>query len=187
MRVIIARYEIQSDFRIPKNIPLLSYQDNDDEGEKAWSWWIKWNTLHYRDDKGVEHEIEPYNNARDEDLKRPAWDEEEEQESDDEEEENPKNGLSTDTTTQDIPKDKMTKEVAFKVFGGELCCRCLCIMTPENDANLGNADLGSDYNHKICNSCVEATDYDWSDPMMCKVSDDIEPFRMEYEKLFCTE
>ena len=76
----------------------------------------------------------------------------------------------------------MTKDVAFKVFGGELCCRCLCIMTPENDANLPEASLSSDYNHKICNSCVEETDYDWSDELMCKVSDDIEPFRMEYEK-----
>jgi len=88
MRVIIARYEVQSDFRIPKNIPLLSNEDNDGAGEKVWSWWIKWNTLHYIDDKGEVQTIEPYSDARDDDLKRPSFGEEdEEQETDDEEEE----------------------------------------------------------------------------------------------------
>jgi hypothetical protein len=60
-------------------------------------------------------------------------------------------------------------------------------MTPENDANLSEADLSSDYNHKVCNSCVEETDYDWSDPKMCEISDAIEPFREEFDKLWCDE
>lgn len=59
MPTITARYDAYSTFHIPNDIPLLSNEDNDDEGVKAWSWWIKWNILHYIDDKGVEHEIEP--------------------------------------------------------------------------------------------------------------------------------
>jgi hypothetical protein len=60
-------------------------------------------------------------------------------------------------------------------------------MTPENDANLSEAALSSDYNHKICNSCVEEVDYDWSDPKMCEISDAIEPFREEFEKVWCKD
>ena len=78
----------------------------------------------------------------------------------------------------------ITKDVAFRVFGGELCCRCLCLITPENDAELPNASWDTDYNHKICNSCVEETDYDWTDERMCEIRDKIEPFRMEYEKVW---
>jgi len=71
MRVITARYDAYSDFRIPKNVPLLSVEDNE-EG-KPWSWWIKYDTLHYIDDKGEEHEIEAYFSAsKDDDFKRPS-------------------------------------------------------------------------------------------------------------------
>lgn len=70
MRLITARYNACSDFRIPKNIPLLSVEDNVED--KAWSWWIKYDTLYYVDDKGEEHEIEAYHAAsRDEEFKRP--------------------------------------------------------------------------------------------------------------------
>jgi hypothetical protein len=69
MRIITAKYDAYTDFHIPKNVPLLSVEDN--ESDKAWSWWIKWDELHYIDDKGEEHEIEAYRSAFDCDLKRP--------------------------------------------------------------------------------------------------------------------
>ena len=69
MRVIRADYNLSSTFRVPKGVPLLSVEEND--GEKAWSWWIKWDLLMYIDDKGVEHTIEPYSCASDDDYKRP--------------------------------------------------------------------------------------------------------------------
>jgi hypothetical protein len=73
MRIITARYDAYSDFRIPKNVPLLDVGDYDNDGDKAWSWWIKWDTLCYIDDKGVEHEIKPYFSAsKDENFKRPS-------------------------------------------------------------------------------------------------------------------
>jgi len=86
-RVIVAYYNLASSFRVPKDVPLLSSAENDKCGgiETPWSWWIKWDTLHYIDDKGVEHSIEPYCAASDCDYKRPANVEEEEDESDDDE------------------------------------------------------------------------------------------------------
>ena len=56
-RTISAKYVIFSDWYIPKSIPLLPESEN--EFGKAWSWWIKWDTLHYYDDKLEEHTIEP--------------------------------------------------------------------------------------------------------------------------------
>jgi hypothetical protein len=70
MRVITAKYNAYSDFRIPKNVPLLSVEDN--ESDKAWSWWIKWDKLNYVDDKGEHHEIKAFHSAsEDEEFKRP--------------------------------------------------------------------------------------------------------------------
>jgi len=70
-RVIIANYNLCSCFRVPKDVPLLSNEEN--KFGKPWSWWIKWDTLGYVDDKGVEHEIEAYSSASegDYDFKRP--------------------------------------------------------------------------------------------------------------------
>ena len=84
MRVIRADYLLTSSFRVPKKVPLLSVEDND--GDKAWSWWVKWDTLHYIDDKGVEHEIEPYYSASDDDFKRPDKVDESDEETDEDEE-----------------------------------------------------------------------------------------------------
>lgn len=44
-------------WRIPSSIPLLSVDDNK-EGE-AWSWYIRYGTLHYLDEDLNEHELEP--------------------------------------------------------------------------------------------------------------------------------
>jgi len=85
MRVITAKYNAYSDFRIPKNVPLLSVEDN--ESDKAWSWWIKWDKLNYVDDKGEHHEIKAYHSAsEDEEFKRPDDVQEDEWDTDDEEE-----------------------------------------------------------------------------------------------------
>lgn len=84
MRVIRADYLLTSTFRVPKNVPLLAENEND--CDKAWNWWIKWDTLHYIDDKGVEHEIEAYYKASEgHDFKRPDKAEESEEETDDDE------------------------------------------------------------------------------------------------------
>ena len=85
MRVILAQYISESCFRVPKNVPLLSKEDNENKEfwNKPWSWWIKWDTLHYIDDKGVEHSIQPEYSATDYDYKRPS-DISEDEEPDDE-------------------------------------------------------------------------------------------------------
>ena len=56
-RKISAKYIVYSDWCIPKSIPLLPESEN--ENNKPWSWWIKYDTLHYLDDKLEEHTLEP--------------------------------------------------------------------------------------------------------------------------------
>ena len=79
-RIISAKYIVYSDWYIPKSIPLLPESEN--ESNKPWSWWIKYDTLHYLDDKLEEHTIEPDCAASrgDFDYKRP--DEEEDKTND---------------------------------------------------------------------------------------------------------
>ena len=55
-RKIVASYTAYSEFKIPKNIPLLSTADN--IPNTPWSWYIKWNTLFYIDGDGNEKEID---------------------------------------------------------------------------------------------------------------------------------
>lgn len=76
VKLIYAHYRVSDMFVIPKHIPLLSVEDNE-EG-KAWSWWVKWGILHYQDADGNEHEIEPHNSASDCETKRPDSYEEDE-------------------------------------------------------------------------------------------------------------
>jgi hypothetical protein len=83
MRVILADYLLTSTFRVPKGVPLL--EENENICDKAWSWWIKWDTLHYIDDKGVEHTIEAYCSASDDGFKRPDKVEMEDEDTDDDE------------------------------------------------------------------------------------------------------
>ena len=92
MRMLIATYYVSSGFKVPAHIPLLSVEENR-KGQcgssRPWSWWIKYDTLHYYDDKGVEHLIEPEYRAYESDFKHtdeqkfeddPDFDDEEEEE-----------------------------------------------------------------------------------------------------------
>ena len=87
-RVLIARYDHTTVFRVPKNLPLLSQDDNEGAEEYTpYSWWIKWNTLYYYDEKKEIQEINLY--SENVCTKRPTDIEEEEEDfdSDDEEKE----------------------------------------------------------------------------------------------------
>jgi len=85
VRVLIARYNNYSTFRIPKNLPLLSPDDNEKaEWATPYSWGVKYGTLYYFDEKKEQQKIEVY--CEDTNVKYPADVEEEEEESDDEEE-----------------------------------------------------------------------------------------------------
>ena len=83
MRVILADYHLTSTFRVPKGVPLLEESEN--ICDKAWSWWIKWDTLHYIDAEGDEHTIDAYHSASHSDFKRPDKVEMEEEDTDDDE------------------------------------------------------------------------------------------------------
>jgi hypothetical protein len=85
MRTIIARYSVSSEWKIPKELKLLSEEENKKaKGNIPFSWWIKWDTLHYYDADGVEQELEAeYQASEHTDFKRP----DEMEEEDDEEEE----------------------------------------------------------------------------------------------------
>jgi hypothetical protein len=56
-RKIMVNYNVYGEFMIPKNIPLLSSDDN--VPGLPFSWYVKWNTLHYLDADGNEMTIEP--------------------------------------------------------------------------------------------------------------------------------
>ena len=83
MRRILATYHVQSSFSIPDNLKLLSNEEND-KVEKGinhpFSWWIKYDTLHYYDKDGEEHEITTTYAAHESDYKRPNETEDEEDE-----------------------------------------------------------------------------------------------------------
>ena len=73
MRLLVADYIMSSGFKIPSNVPLLSTEENDKAPEKTpWSWWVKWDKLHYYNDKGEICEIEPDYSASDFDFKYPS-------------------------------------------------------------------------------------------------------------------
>ena len=82
-RVIVANYNLSSSFRVPKDVPLLSSEEN--KFGKPWSWYVMWDTLHYFDEEGEEHEIEAYCSASEDDFKRPDSVEEGEDEDTDDE------------------------------------------------------------------------------------------------------
>jgi hypothetical protein len=90
MRTLVVDYYVSSGFKIPRNIPLLSVEDNNEVRDKTpWSWWVKYDTLHYYDNNKVEHTIDPDYRATDGDFKYPSHkefdDEEEEEEEEDDE------------------------------------------------------------------------------------------------------
>jgi hypothetical protein len=61
------------DYPIPSGVTLLGLDANRrakaNDSETAWSWWIRWNKLHYWDADGVEHMIDGI--VRDTDYKQP--------------------------------------------------------------------------------------------------------------------
>lgn len=64
--IISATFVGNSYFKVPKGVPLLSMEENAKvDGPVAWSWYVRWNTLHYLDADLKEHEIAPYDNAED--------------------------------------------------------------------------------------------------------------------------
>lgn len=54
MRIVQASYTSYSVFKISSKIPLLSVKENNlaDHETTPWSWWVKWDTLYYRDASG---------------------------------------------------------------------------------------------------------------------------------------
>jgi hypothetical protein len=75
MRTITASYIVTSEWKIPTKLNLLSEEENnkrENEG-KVGSWWIKWNTLFYIDENGIEKELEKYRNAYDADGDEYKW------------------------------------------------------------------------------------------------------------------
>ena len=76
VRTISAYYTSYINFNIPKNIPLMKYEDENNKDGIAWSWYIKWGTIHYFDADGIEKEIEMDNECND-DIKHatPDYDE----------------------------------------------------------------------------------------------------------------
>ena len=72
MRTIIASYTVSSEWKIPKDIKLLSEEENKKaKGNIPFSWWIKYDTLYYIDEDGEEQELEAEYKASESDFKRP--------------------------------------------------------------------------------------------------------------------
>ena len=89
MRVIRAVYNIQSEWKIPAKLNLLSEEENNKKENygKQGSWWIKWDNLFYIDENGETEELSKDTDACDGDeLKRPdeIIDEDDDEEEDDE-------------------------------------------------------------------------------------------------------
>lgn len=62
--IIIATFVGSSHFKVPEGVPLLSKEENDKvDGPVAWSWYVRWNRLHYLDADLKEHKVPPYLNA----------------------------------------------------------------------------------------------------------------------------
>jgi hypothetical protein len=104
MRMLIATYHVSSGFKVPPHIPLLSVEENREGpcgSSRPWSWWIKYDTLHYYDAEGKEHLIEPEYRAYESDFKHTDEQKfEDDPDFDDEEK---------DTCCKDITKDTPCK------------------------------------------------------------------------------
>lgn len=56
---VIISYSINSKFDMPQGVKLLSVEDNNKAKEGTpFSWWIKWDTLHWYDADGDEQTVE---------------------------------------------------------------------------------------------------------------------------------
>ena len=64
-RTISASYEVSVDFVIPKNVRLLDFNDSNNCNGNPFSWYFRWNALHYFDAKGVQHTIEKNSETHD--------------------------------------------------------------------------------------------------------------------------
>ena len=71
MPSITVFYNISSTFTLPKDVFLLSVEENRNvKGENVYgSWWVKWNVLHYYDKDGKECKVE--SDYGEPDLKHP--------------------------------------------------------------------------------------------------------------------
>lgn len=67
-RAIVANYLVSDSFKIPKNIPLLSVNENSKINtldKIPYSWWVRYGTLYYYNDKKKVCRIECYSNYED--------------------------------------------------------------------------------------------------------------------------
>ena len=82
-RTISASYTAYIDFVIPKDIPLMKFDDKNNKNGVPWSWYVSWGTIHYFDADGKEKEIERNSESHD-DIKyaKPDYDEDDEEEDD---------------------------------------------------------------------------------------------------------
>jgi hypothetical protein len=74
MRILVAKYTVSTDFKVPPHIPLLSVEENPGcvIGEKVpWSWWVKYDTLYYYDNNYQLCELDAMQLACDSDFKYP--------------------------------------------------------------------------------------------------------------------
>jgi len=78
MRTLVVDYCYSSGFKIPSKIPLLSVEENKKaKWQTPWSWYVKYDRLHYFDKKGERNVIEPDYSATDgPDFKYPVSDSE---------------------------------------------------------------------------------------------------------------
>jgi len=93
VRVILANYNLCDVFKIPKNIPLLSVEENNKVLDNnlfnvPYSWYVRWGTLYYFDDKKNECKIKCYLNSSDTSKKHPdSYESDEDDDSEEEESE----------------------------------------------------------------------------------------------------
>ena len=60
MPTVRCTYTIYASYSLPKSVKLLSVEENNNLGfdeVKPFSWYIKWDTLHYFDAEGKEHTV----------------------------------------------------------------------------------------------------------------------------------
>jgi protein MAK16 len=165
VRIITASFTSYVDFIIPKNLPLLSVDDNEAVTEEnvPFSWWVKWGTLHYYDADGEVHDIQLNsesnggkrpNDFEDEDDGEEYEDEEEEEEKEDSDKED------EDEDDEDDPSSEVVKE--------DTICP-LCNKDTENDISDINRCKTCDTNIG-CQECTQC--YDKKETNYCKKHED---------------
>jgi hypothetical protein len=59
MPTVQCKYTVYGSYSLPKSVKLLSVEENKKVGDedKPFSWYIKWDTLHYFDAEGKKHTV----------------------------------------------------------------------------------------------------------------------------------